>query len=213
MKVKVPWWLSWPAIILATIIFWPVGVLLVWRRISVDKKAAMVSGKLIIIVGWIGIFFAIIGCLASISEGFGSEDIVAIIFLLGAGLAFIYLGRIIRINAEKYKKYISIVVNQQITSIDAIASAMSTSYEAAKKDLQRMVSKGYFQGADINDETREIVLPRTQEVLYSQSSTATASQSAETHAVTCGGCGAYNKITKGFAGECEYCGSPISAKQ
>ena len=36
---------SWPMIIIALCVFWPVGIFLIVKRVSVDKKAAMGAGK------------------------------------------------------------------------------------------------------------------------------------------------------------------------
>ena len=40
-KGKISGLYSWPVIILALCIFWPVGIFLIIKRVSVDKKTAM----------------------------------------------------------------------------------------------------------------------------------------------------------------------------
>lgn len=207
---QLPWWLSLPVIVIITIIFWPVGIFLIWKRIDLDKKTALFSGAVITAVGWGSLAIAIIGLLASSVGGFEREDIVFILFFIIAGIALILLGRSTRKNAIKFKKYISIVINQQITSIDNIASVMSTNYDVCKKQLHKMIDKGYFNGAYIDEFAREIVLPKQYENVSSKSSMNNTPQSQEIQVVACRGCGANNKIAKGSVGECEFCGSPLS---
>jgi len=207
---KVEWWLSWPAIIIICIIFWPVGLFLIWKRTTVDKKATLFSGRVVGIFGWVSISFALLGFLVCMSEGFQSEDIKMIIFFLLAGVGLVILGKKIKNNARKSKKYISIVVNDGITDIDSIAAAIPTVYEDAKKDLQKMIDDGFFEGAYINEAERQIVLPRKhQEPSYNQSNH--TQQSIRMQVVTCKGCGAQNSIAAGTVGECEFCGSKIKA--
>lgn len=205
---KPEWWLSWPAIVIAFIVFWPIGLFLIWKRTSIDKKAALLSGKTIGILGWISLSIAFLGFFVSISDGIKSDDISAIIFFLLAGAGLIALGKKIKNNADKSKKYISIIVNDGVIDIDNIATAIPTSYENAKKDLQKMIDKGFFEGAYINESERQIVLPKKhQESPYNQSNN--AEQNTRMKVITCKGCGAQNSIAAGTVGECEFCGSKI----
>lgn len=208
---QISWWLSWPVIIIATIVFWPVGIFLIWKRTTIDKKAAMISGNIINIIGWISIAIAGLGLLVSLSEGIGSDDVYMIIFFIVAGGALIFLGREVKKSAEKFKKYIAIIVNNEETSIDNIAAAIPTSYEVAKKDLQKMINRGYFAGAYINETSKEIILPKEQKAYnIDTSEKVNLNTSLEMIVVTCKGCGANNKIAKGNVDKCQYCGSPIS---
>ncbi|SCY91260.1 DUF4381 domain-containing protein [Alkaliphilus peptidifermentans] len=208
----ISWWLSWPIIIIVTIVFWPVGIFLIWKRTTIDKKAALISGKIITIIGWISVAFAVIGLLVSISEGLGSDDVFMILFFLIAGGALIFLGRRTKQNAERFKKYISIIVNHEETSINNIAAAIPTSYEVAKKDIQKMINRGYFSGAYINETLKEIILPKEQDIYNMDTNVKVDSNpNLEMVAVRCKGCGANNKIRKGSVDECQYCGSPINS--
>jgi len=205
---KPKWWLSWPAIIIICIVFWPVGLFLIWKRTTIDKKAALFSGKVVGILGWISLSLAFLGLFVSISDGMGSDDVTAILFFLLAGVGLLALGKKTTTNADKSKKYISIIINDRVIDIDNIAAAIPTSYENAKKDLQKMIDKGFFESAYINESERQIIIPKKQqEPLYNQSSN--AEQSIRMQVVTCKGCGAQNSIAAGTVGECEFCCSKI----
>lgn len=210
---QISWWLSWPVIIAVTIGFWPVGIFLIWRRTVIDKQAAMISGTIIAIIGWISIVFAGLAFVVTLVEGIDSDAVIVIIFFTIAGVALILLARKIKKSAEKFRKYISIIVNRGETSISNIAAAIPTSYEIVQKDLQKMIDRGYFTGAYINEMSKEIILPEKQEGsnIIDKSIQANPNSTPETVVVKCNGCGANNKIVKGSVNECQYCGSPISS--
>lgn len=205
---KCEWWVSWPVIVIACILFWPIGIFLIWKRTSVDKKAALNTGKTISIFGWICLAFAFLGLFVGISEGFASDDAGMILFFGIAGLVLVAFGKYTSNSAKKSRKYIAIVVNQEMTSIDNIAASIPTTYDDAKKDLQKMIDKGYFDGAYINESAREIILPKKQpEVTNNQLNNVT--QNITMQSIVCKSCGANNKIAAGTVGECEFCGSMI----
>ena len=206
-KGKISGLYSWPVIILALCIFWPVGIFLIIKRVSVDKKTAMGAGKLIGGIGIASYCIAGIGFIACLSDGFGSDDIGMILFFGIAGFALQKVSQKIKREAEDVKKYLSVIINGNERQIDVIASSMAKSYDVAKNDIQKLINKGYLKNAYINEGTREIVLPN---IIQEQSGdvTNTSSVNVETKIITCPCCGANNTVV-GDMGECEYCGSPL----
>lgn len=206
-KGKISGLYSWPVIILALCIFWPVGIFLIIKRVSVDKKTAMGAGKLIGGIGIASYCIAGIGFIACLSDGFGSDDIGMILFFGIAGFALQKVSQKIKREAEDVKKYLSVIVNGNERQIDVIASSMGKSYDVAKNDIQKLINKGYLKKAYINEGTREIVLPN---IIQEQSGDVanTSSVNVETKIIACPCCGANNTVV-GDMGECEYCGSPL----
>ena len=206
-KGKISGLYSWPVIILALCIFWPVGIFLIIKRVSVDKKTAMGAGKLIGGIGIASYCIAGIGFIACLSDGFGSDDIGMILFFGIAGFALQKVSQKIKSEAEDVKKYLSVIVNGNERQIDVIASSMGKSFDVAKNDIQKLINKGYLKNAYINEGTREIVLPN---IIQEPSGdmTNTSSVNVETKIVACPCCGANNTVV-GDMGECEYCGSPL----
>lgn len=207
-KGKISGWYSWPGIILALCVFWPVGIFLIIKRVSVDKKAAMGAGKLIGGIGIASYCIAGLGFIVCLSDGFGSDDIGIILFFGIAGFALQKVSRKIKREAEDVKKYLSVIVNGNERQIDAIASSMGKSYDVTKNDIQKLINKGYLKNAYINEGIREIILPSGSIQEQVDATINSTANNVTTKIVTCPCCGANNTIT-GNTGECEYCGSPL----
>ncbi|MBU5674913.1 hypothetical protein KQI88_00600 [Alkaliphilus sp. MSJ-5] len=162
---KIPWWLSFPALTIITMLSFPVGIFLIWKRTKVDTNS---KGIIITVFGGILVF---IGTLAFVilvipPQDIDNSDINVIVFFLILGFSLIFLGRKKRKDAEKLKKYISIILTNKETSINNIAAAIPTSYKTAKKDIQNLIKKGYLTGIYINEATGEIIFPREQRLNY-----------------------------------------------
>ena len=198
---------SWPVIIIIIIAFWPLGIYLLYKRIKTDKKTGFTIGKGVRYGSYFCFFMTVVGILGSFESGFRSQDIGLILFFLAAGVALFMFAKKITANAEKYKKYIAIIINGNEFIIDNIAGAMSLPVNVVRKDLNDMIKNGYFQGAYINDSTNEIVLPRQSKVNDNDVESYDTPQ-VQPKVITCKCCGAQNKITTSGA-ECEYCGSPL----
>ena len=206
---KVSFWYSWPVIILALCFFWPVGVFLIIKRVSTDRKTAMGAGKLIGGLGIASYCIAALGLLVCISDGFAGEDVVMILFFGAAGFALRKVAKKIKTEAENVKQYLSIIVNGNVRQLDTIASTTGKSYDVVHKDVKKMIDKGYLKNAYIDEGMREVVLPNSAPVPQNNVNVATANSApVQSKIVACPCCGANNTIY-GDIGECEYCGSPL----
>lgn len=206
---KVSFWYSWPVIILALCLFWPVGVFLIIKRVSTDRKTAMGAAKLIGGLGIASYCIAAIGLLASISDGFEGEDVIMILFFGAAGFALRKVAKKIKEDAENVRQYLSIIVNGNVCQLDAIASTTGKSYDVVHKDMKKMIDKGYLKNAYIDEGMREIVLPNSTPAPQNNINVAAANAvPVQSKIVACPCCGANNTI-HGDLGECEYCGSPL----
>lgn len=208
---KVEFWYSWPIIILALCIFWPVGVFLIIKRVSRDKKTAMGASKLIGGLGIASYCIAVLGLIVSIGEGITGEDVGMILFFGAAGFALKRVAKKIKIEAENVKQYLSIIVNGNVRQLDTIASATGKSYDVVRKDVKKLIDKGFLKNAYIDEGMREVVLPSATPAAPQNVTSATTVNAApaQTKIVACPCCGANNTIT-GDVGECEYCGSPLN---
>lgn len=199
---------SWPVIILALCFFWPVGVYLIIKRVSKDKKTAMGAGKFIGGLGIASFCIAVIGLVACVSSGFTVEDAVLILFFGAAGVVLSIVAKKIKKDAENVKQYLSIIINGNVRQLDTIASTTGKSYDVVHENVKKMIEDGYLRNAYIDEGLREIVLPSS---ISDPQDTANAAANAvpkQSRMVACSCCGANNTIY-GDVGECEYCGSPL----
>lgn len=201
--------LSWGWIIFWLIVFWPVGLYFVIKKMSSDKSAIM-SGKTnsLSIIAWVLIGFGGLSAIAGITnpeEGSTGVIAFAIGMVLGGVLLLLKSNKAKKL-AIKYKKYIDVIVNQNNRSIDYIASAVGVQYSDAINDLQEMINIGYLNGAFIQQGTREIVFKQLDTVIPSPFVGQTA---PKTTVVRCPGCGANNVIPINSVTSCEYCGTAI----
>lgn len=196
---------SWIAIIIMMIIFWPIGVYLLYKRLKVDRKVAMRSGKALNGFGIFLILFGVMGALISTEDPDG----------MGVAIFFLILGIVLKCMAAKNKKqtmrirqYIALIINQHITSLDELARATGCTYNVVCDDLNKMIEKGYLPGAYLNLSLRRIMLPGQQAPIYRQNNKQPRTQ-ARTKVITCKGCGAEMIVAEGTIRKCEYCGTPL----
>lgn len=200
---------SWPVIILALCFFWPVGVFLIIKKVSVDRKAAIGAGKFIGGMGIVLYCIAALGLFVSLVDGFAGEDIALVLFFGVAGFVLRRIAKKIKTEAESVKQYLSIIVNDNIRQLDAIASTTGKTYDVVHEDVKKLIDKGYLKNAYIDESTREVVLPNNAPVPQYNANYATANAApVQSKVVTCPCCGANNTVM-GDIGECEYCGSPL----
>ncbi len=203
---------SWPVIILALIIFWPVGLFLIIRRFTIDKRSAVSAGsKGLKVLGVILTTFGVLGFIGCISDPASFSGAVVSLFFIAGGVALLRKAKKLRKEAESIKQYLAIVVNGNVHQLDSISATIGKPYDVVKSEIQKMIQNGYLKNAYINEATREIVFPTA-------ASAANPAYTAPTRNVTpvqtqgkivaCPCCGANNTIY-GATGECEYCGSPI----
>lgn len=212
-------WTSWPIIIVAFIIFWPVGVFLLIKRLTENKtNPAGAGGAGQGVKKAIGIILIVIGALGGIGTlGSTTENsdwvggfIVALMFIAG-GIALLLNVKKHKKDEELVQKYRSIIVKGDVRRLDTIAQTIGRPYEVVHDEVKRIIEKGYIQNAYLDEGAREVVLMRSTAPLISpvkpKHTTANAT-SAKTKTVACPCCGANNTIV-GNTGECEYCGAVL----
>lgn len=188
---------SWIAIIIWFIIFWPVSIYLLWKKITKDKAAAMGSSKVLMVLGVLFIVAALGVC---------TESVGLTLFYGIGGAGMIWASGRVKRSGVRYKQYIEFVVNQRRRNIDDVAAAMNISYDDAVKGLNKMISLGYFKDAYIDHGTHEIVFPQLQQA---EAALNDEKQTVQMRTIKCPNCGGNNTAPVGKVCECMFCGSPI----
>lgn len=203
----------WGWIIFWLIVFWPVGLFLMIKKLN--DKSALMSGntKGLSIAGWVLVAFGAIGFWSEISSGtFDASGVVLALVFIAGGVLILRKVKATRIKAEQYRKYLNAIVNVGERNVDNIASAVSVTYDKAKSDIQAMIDEGFLKGAYRHEGEHRVVLAQDTGATQQPASTMPSSVPVQTvsKAVRCGGCGANNVVTAGQVTECEFCGTPIS---
>jgi len=211
---KIPY--AWGWIIFWFIMFWPLGLFLLVRKLSAEKSATLQGSRIMTILSYIlmgigGLFF-ITSCssAALVGRDFPSAFAGGMPSLFIYGIGGILLNRYAaktRLTAERYRKYIDLIINQNQTSLNHISFSVGESYDVVIKDLEKMIASGYFVGAYIDTNRGEIVLTPPVPLQQTDSFSPSAFQGQE-RVVACNCCGANNRVV-GQVGRCEYCSSPI----
>jgi hypothetical protein len=206
---KIPVLLTWPAIFIAFFVFWPVCLGLISKRTRVVNKTALSNGGGLRVLGWLSIIasFAVVLSTSPGTRYLSAGQTYLFINFFAGGIGLISLGAAVKNFTYRLRKYLSLILDNGMTSIDDIAARINRPYRDVAVDLQRMIDMGLFGGAYIDGILREIVF--TEEPERHDYETADGREGKEA-VVTCKGCGAVNRIAEGSVGECEFCGSPIS---
>ena len=111
-------------------------------------------------------------------------------------------------SAEDIRKYLAVIINGNERQLESIAASTGKTYEVVHDDIKKMINKGYFKDAYIDEGLRELVLPEKTPESQNTSTTDKTMNQNNVKVVACSCCGANNTVY-GTVGECEYCGAPL----
>ena len=196
-------YLSWGAIILAMIVFWPVGLILLYLKYNENKKVFFnFKGKIKLIIGICLILFGVIGFFTEIEKK--SEDIIIGIIL---GIFFISIGAYIfkkgmeNIKEGKiYEKIVYMVEFLKVENVKEIAKELQIDVDTAKYYLSKTIKLGlcdkdiiYEDGKIIN---KKRIIEENERI-------------RKQRAVKCNCCGGITRVMKDEYGTCDYCGMEL----
>ena len=191
---------SWTIVILTLIIFWPVGLVLLYLKLRNNSKNKFTfSGTIKIIIGVCSVFFALIGTAAEIDEPTGEivVTIVMVSIFLAVGVAFIYFGMKNIKEGKIYEKIRNLINFQQVESVEEIAKELKITEEKATEYISKAVSFGFC--------SNEIEY-KNKKIIYKKKIEAEVEKKKHEHIVKCECCGGINHINDTEAKACEYCG-------
>jgi hypothetical protein len=228
---------SWTVVIIMMILFWPIGVFLLISKLANDRTASFGAGAGIVrFIGYILLFFGVIILLVTISEPdmVGASIFASLIFIL-PGLWLLKKGRQVRAKGNINRRYIDMIINNQVREIPDLAHRMGLPQSVVMDDVQRMINGGMLGRARLNRELRIIQFPkpkpRTEQPTYQRPSTPvrdvpTPSRQRpqdrpapiqqpqhefkpfEPKTIRCSSCSA-NNFVESLPARCEYCGTSL----
>ncbi len=137
-----------------------------------------------------------LGIMMSLGEYIHNEIALDFLPAIPALIIVIFLEKI---NARK-RKYVSLIEKQRILSIDSISSACSISHAKVYNDINKMIEKGFFGDAYIDETNQRIVIPNSNVDLHTQ---------VQEKSIECPTCGATVTVYSHKENKCEYCGTAL----
>lgn len=210
--------LSWGWIIFLLIIFFPVGIPLLIKKVNSEKFYYDSNGRSLLVLGrvliGIGVFYMLIGLGGNLSSQYEIPDpgtfLIGCLLFVMFGMISIYYGSKLLRRSENLKRYMALVDPSGDTSIVSIAALFPTSFENACKDLQFMIDEGFFQNAFLDLQKKQIRRHESKENnVEMQSEDLTTENAQKQNTIRCSNCGAISKNKKDRYAECDYCGSPL----
>ena len=195
---------SWVVVILALIIFWPVGLIFLYLKLRNNSKNKFkFSGITKIVIGACSVSFGLIGLSTEIDEPTGEVGltIVMVSIFLAIGIAFIYFG-VKNIKEGKIYEKISNLINfQEVESVEEIAKKLKITEEKATEYISKAISLGIC-----NNEIEY----KNNRIIYKKKVEEQAEKKKHERIVKCECCGGINHINDTEVKACEYCGMELT---
>lgn len=192
---------------------------------GIFARVSIVLGALIALFGML---MTITGITTDALDN-NSSYIAVIVFCICicVGGVFLLVNGIRTVNRiSRFRRYIALISQMNIQSIQEISRQMSQQPEFTIKDLNNMIRKRYFMNAYIDVAAGKIIIlhatasqgnPAAQNapsqnpapVQSNAPSQPQAPAAPQPVTVNCSGCGAVNSMIPGQGMSCEYCGSPL----
>lgn len=195
---------SWVVVILALIIFWPVGLIFLYLKLRNNSKNKFkFSGITKIVIGACSVSFGLIGLSTEIDEPTGEVGltIVMVSIFLAIGIAFIYFG-VKNIKEGKIYEKISNLINfQEVESVEEIAKKLKITEEKVAEYISKAISLGIC-----NNEIEY----KNNRIIYKKKVEEQAEKKKHERIVKCECCGGINHINDTEVKACEYCGMELT---
>lgn len=208
--------ISWVLVIILLIFVPLIGIILLIKKLFEDKAGAYQNSLVARILAGVWLGFGAFMFLLLFPEAIDKDSIfmLTVMFLIPGFLLFLK-GVSLKRAGVRYEKYLQLIWQQQIHSIDDLASEVSLTYAKTSKELEALINSGYIVNAYV-DHGRQMVIvddyvsSRPIQPVISNTSAVNKSKQNISKVVTCKNCGASNSVISGTVAECEYCGTPIS---
>ncbi len=191
---------SWSVVILLLFVFFPVGIYLLVRKVTLEIDSYVKNGVVMQTLGGVllalGLMYTFLGLTGALVDENGNSATAVVlgicVFGLG-GMALLIQGVRFWRRGKKYSRYLTLIGMQHLRSLTAIAEAYPAAYETVCRDLQGMLDRGFFRYGYLDLVRRELILPE-----YING------QAVIPQTLRCGSCGAWSRGTT-----CEYCGASL----
>lgn len=198
-------------IIILMILFYPVGLYLIYKRKTYDKTDLNANYKANAAYGYLLISSAIIVNFLTVNQGADS----AVLFV--TLIIFFIPGMLLVRKAKKYKDlkkyyylYQGLIANESVASIDFLAESTHTSPNKTIENLNKLIEYGLMNDGYINLGTRQIIFPSRKKINIFVTNNVVQKADSRQKVVICNGCGAKTSIYDGSVTKCDFCDSLLA---
>ena len=198
--------MSWSIVIVALLIFWPVGLYLAYLKGKENTKNRFIfSGRVKIAIAIFSIFFALVGFATEIEDP--SDDlligVMLIAFFLGIGIFLLKKG-IQNINDGKTCEKIAYMINyQKIETVQQIADKLQISLDKATYYISKTMELGLCDDVECKDE----------KIINKKQIREKEEKKKRQRVVKCESCGGINHVMESESAVCDYCGMGITIEK
>lgn len=212
-------WCSWPIIIFALYVFFPLGIYLIIKKQKLHRRNIFTVGQKTLYASISLFAFGVLCCLPKIISLFVNtpelppieglnydvnthvlETTVGIVFIILAIIVF-FISIYQKKQGKKYRKYISCIVNKGLCDLDEISNKTSINKVNVIKDLETLIEKRYLNNYELDIEENRIYN-------IDEEKKRRIEKLKNTRVVECPNCHANNKLEE-KVGKCEFCNSYI----
>lgn len=183
------------------------------KKSKVAIVVSQIIEKIEMICGGVGVaFFTSIILYCIFDDVKDGVDVIIIFLVIDLLCVWVILWGIRRKKMRlEFMKYVTYLSNDPTGSLENIAAAAGTSVDIAKKNIDYMLKRKFFNNAYLDEGNNRLVLSSAEHIEIN-SPAAYNAQPQKTPAyvsLKCPNCGGANKVIQGAITECEYCGSPL----
>lgn len=109
---------------------------------------------------------------------------------------------------SKFKEYVGILDGDPENSLCSIKAATGEDISLIKKNVRKMIKRGYFFNAVIDEDDNKLLINK-ESVFEILARKAELGKVENIKVVKCPSCGASTEVYKGMTARCSYCGSAI----
>lgn len=124
---------------------------------------------------------------------------------MGVGAWGFWYGYMKQERIKKVQHYMQVLANESTGSFGSIASRMGIPQEQVKGELKDLIHRGYFKNAHINNQTNCVVICDEENGIV----TGQPLSPSDMEIIRCSCCVGINKVPKGMAALCDFCGMPL----
>lgn len=168
-----------------------------------------------IIIGTLIAVTFFIGFMAGFDHTVYEADTVSVMIicfvLILLGLFIVYRGyKKVKKTPPFVNEYITLILGQNITSINDIAIKLNKDGSTVEKELQTIIGKGYLPNAYVDHQYSMVVVAKKNTLRQKDGLPNINAPQTKPANLICKNCGASNVIIPGKSAECEFCGSPLN---